>query len=68
MNVKDIQRQFSAVHPVEALPVSEIISSLAHWMASRADVLKQDDVALLVSLGSALHSVQLEQNWQRSWE
>ena len=42
--------------------------NLADWTASCLDILQQDDIALLVSLGSALHSMQMERDWQRSWD
>jgi len=68
MDIKEIKRQFSEVNSAESLCLSDVTSNLANWMASRLDILKSDDIALLVSLGSALHSVQMEHNWQNSWD
>lgn len=68
MDVKEIKRQFTEVSSAESVCLSEVTANLADWMASRLHILQGDDIALLVSLGSALHSVQMEQNWQRSWD
>jgi hypothetical protein len=68
MDVKEIKRQFTEVSAAESPSLTDVTTHLADWMASRLDILKSDDIALLVSLGSALHSVQMEHNWQRSWD
>ena len=68
MDVKEIKRQFTQVSAAESLSLSDVTTNLAHWMASRLDILQTDDIALLVALGSALHAVQMEHNWQTSWD
>jgi hypothetical protein len=68
MDIKEIKRQFTEASSAESLSLADVTTNLADWMASRLDILQKEDIALLVSLGSALHSVQMEHNWQRSWD
>jgi len=67
-SITNIKRQFTEVSSAESLSLSEVTMNLADWTASCLDILQQDDIALLVSLGSALHSMQMERDWQRSWD
>ena len=68
MDIDEIKRQFSAIGMGTSLSLAEVSTNLAQWMAQRANSLQAEDIALLCALGGAIHSAEMEQNWQRSWK
>jgi hypothetical protein len=65
--MQEVKRQFSAVAHQAPPDLSDLTTCLADWIASRRSMLDHRDVELLVAVGSALHLIRMEQEWQRSW-
>ncbi len=59
----DIYRRFSEIGSEGAPSISDISQNLAEWIESRASLLQENDIDLLVAVGTALHFTRLEQEW-----